>query len=486
MKQPETAPPALTILGAGLSGLAVAWETLHLSEESVLLLEAEERPGGMARSLEVEGVKSDLGPHRIYSRIPEMRDWFHQELGGVLRQVNRKSAMVVGGRFFPYPPGPLDMLAAFGPWEMGRFAGSYGVSLLRKMGAGLQGDSFADAMEGAFGQALCEKLVFPYIRKTWKQEPEDLSRRIAETRATMGGMAQQVRRLVSPEEKAGQESTLRRFHYFPGGIEGLTRHLVEGIESRGGQLKCPCRVERLVVNEGRVEAVEWTDELGEKRRQPVEKICSTLPLPELAGMLQSPAGEPWLDKGSRVAFSRLQFVGAVLVFFVVRKSRLTDAHWLYFPESEPEINRAYESKNFDPDMGPEDRCLICVEMTARADGTEWQNPDSHFQNRAKEALEKIGLFRGEEIMAEHSLRLPQAYPLYTKGFEKDLAQALGTLKGLSNFLPLGRQGLFQHNNMDHALYAGFRAARRLQEGPCGIRRWYEADLPEFDTFQIVD
>ena len=77
-------------------------------------------------------------------------------------------------------------------------------------------------------------------------------------------------------------------------------------------------------------------------------------------------------------------------------------------------------------------------------------------------------------------------PLYTQGFQKHRAQVWNALRAVQNLILLGRQGLFLHNNMDHTIYTGLRAAHcwTTEKDPVGA--WYLKEVPEFAKFRIVD
>jgi len=59
-----------------------------------------------------------------------------------------------------------------------------------------------------------------------------------------------------------------------------------------------------------------------------------------------------------------------------------------------------------------------------------------------------------------------AYPV----LEADTPRYMATIKtwmdGLTNFLPIGRSGMFKYNNQDHAIATGLLAARTLLGQGC--------------------
>ncbi len=478
-------PPKIVVLGAGLAGLTVARTLLEQSGAGqVTVLEREERPGGMARSVEVEGLVSDLGPHRIYSALPEMRAWFQREMGDSLLCVERSSRMFAQGRYLRYPPSPFELLSAYGPLHMARFAGGYASAKLRAVWGNLEPDSFASVMEGNFGRPLCEALVFPYIRKTWKLEPERVSARAAQARATMGGVLRMVRRLLDPHEKPGQETTLRQFHYVRGGIERLPEHLTRGVERLGGRIVCRADVQSLERNGQRIERVHFLNRAsGQTETLDCDFVFSTLPLPSLIQNVIAPHFETDDLYSSAQA---LRFLEARMVFASVRRSSLCRDHWLYFPETRPALNRAYESPNFDASLGRDGRTLICLEGTT-LEGSEdagWSNSD--LNEKFVREIASTGLFQESEVETTRVERLSEAYPLYEMGYERHLAVLETHMRRFENLISLGRQGLFHHNNMDHTIYTGLCAARCWAEEQNPTAAWFEKEMPRFAQFRIVD
>jgi protoporphyrinogen oxidase len=68
-------------------------------------------------------------------------------------------------------------------------------------------------------------------------------------------------------------------------------------------------------------------------------------------------------------------------------------------------------------------------------------------------------------------RLRQAYPIYPKGYEAPLGVLEGWLDDVPGFLSYGRQGLFAHDNLHHALYMAYSAVDCVQEGRFDRAKW---------------
>jgi hypothetical protein len=82
-------------------------------------------------------------------------------------------------------------------------------------------------------------------------------------------------------------------------------------------------------------------------------------------------------------------------------------------------------------------------------------------------------------------RLPQAYPIYTTGYEALLTVLDRWVGGLPGLLSYGRQGLFAHDNTHHALAMAYAAADCLQDARFDETRWarYRA---LFETHVVED
>jgi UDP-galactopyranose mutase len=69
------------VLGAGPAGLTAGLETARRGH-AVTVLEADEQVGGLARTVERDGFRFDLGGHRFFTKSPEVERLWHEVLGG--------------------------------------------------------------------------------------------------------------------------------------------------------------------------------------------------------------------------------------------------------------------------------------------------------------------------------------------------------------------------------------------------------------------
>ena len=96
----------VAVIGAGPAGLQAAFH-LARAGRSVVVHEAASRVGGMAGSIEVDGVRVDFGSHRLHpSTPPERLAEVRGLLGDDLQVRPRNGRIRLAGRWLRFPLRP--------------------------------------------------------------------------------------------------------------------------------------------------------------------------------------------------------------------------------------------------------------------------------------------------------------------------------------------------------------------------------------------
>jgi protoporphyrinogen oxidase len=477
---PDAAPPRrVLVLGGGVCGLAAAHRLLQLVPGcEVTVLEAAARPGGLAACWRQEGFSGDLGPHRIYTELPEIEALLPELVArGETITVARTSQLLLDGHLYRYPVSAGELLSRLGPLRMVAFAGSAVAGKLR--GALRAPANYEDAMVAAFGRRAYELIVAPYTRKVWKIEPSRLSEEVARVRVSAGNTNRILRRLLGRGERKGAQTALDSFAYIRGGAEGLVRSLAAKVASLGGRVETGVEARGLLVDRGRVTGVATAS--GDR---PADFVISTIPVADLMGqaarVLPGAAASDALE-----AAGGLVTIGLILVGIVLRREYMSPNCWMYFPAEDIVFNRSYEPKRFDASMAPPGRTAGVFEVTSRWDAEPWTLPDDEVVAAVRRDAVRAGVVREADIESAFALRVPHTYPIYSLDYRSRLARVFAFLGCLPNLVSTGRQGLFNHNNMDHSMLVGIRAADYAAAGGDAAARWY-ADLGQFSHFRIVD
>jgi protoporphyrinogen oxidase len=482
----EGACPIVTrvvVIGAGVAGLAAAYHLLELQPHwEVYVFEQEATAGGLARKWQIGQFSADLGPHRIYTELPEIERILPELIASdQALVVQRRSELLLQNHFYAYPVRASELLREMGFVKMGFLALSAVEGRLRSIIK--RPSNYAEAMVQAFGRGVYHLIIRPYTQKVWKTPPEALSDEVARVRVSAGNTNRLVRRLIGAPERKGQQTALGTFTYIRGGVENLVRNLAQRVERRGGHLETGWRAARLKIEGNRLCGIDFQSSDGTQQR-PVacDYVISTIPLPDLVEMV---AEHLPMESALRAAH-QLEYVGMILVGVSFHRPQLTPNSWLYFPEEHIVFNRAYEPRNFDPDMAPKGSTLVVFEVTARWDSHLWRMTDEQIAELVVHDLVAIGLARCEEIDSVACHRIRHAYPIYRCGFRAELKKVCHGLAHVPNLLTTGRQGLFNHNNMDHSMLMGIRAAETVAIHPTEPATAWYANLDQFDHFRIVD
>src|SRR5712691_11918587 len=111
----------LIVIGAGAAGLTAAYEALELGFRPIVL-ELEERVGGLARTEQYCGNRFDLGGHRFFTKSPAIATLWRDMLGRDFLLRPRLSRIYYRGMYFNYPPHLGEAFRKFGIAESARIA----------------------------------------------------------------------------------------------------------------------------------------------------------------------------------------------------------------------------------------------------------------------------------------------------------------------------------------------------------------------------
>lgn len=77
------------IIGAGPAGLAAALELVKHGIKDIIIIDKNNRVGGLARTEEMDHFRFDVGPHRFFTKNPEVNKLWHDTLGRDFLPVDR-------------------------------------------------------------------------------------------------------------------------------------------------------------------------------------------------------------------------------------------------------------------------------------------------------------------------------------------------------------------------------------------------------------
>ena len=468
----------VTVLGAGPAGLAAALE-LAESGVQVTVVEQQGHVGGNAASFEFGGVNVDYGSHRLHPASPaRVLERIQDVLGDDLLTRPRHGRIRLMGRWIHFPLRPVDLLLRMHP----RFSVGVGLDLARKiMPSSPVTDSdasFADILERGLGKTICKQFYFPYARKIWGIEPEQISPIQAYKRVSAGSIGKMLKRLL-PGRGSGGASTKGIFYYPRYGFGQISRALYRAAENAGAKFHLGCAVEKINLDGDVRKVVIGCG--GERKEIVTSQVYSTIPVTLLARLIDAP-----VPQEVEAAARSLVFRSMVLVYLLLDQDRFTEYDAHYFPGEDFPFTRLSEPKNYSDRTEPDGKTVLCAEIPCFLGDEIWSRSADELAEMVCDGLGHAGLPVSARIREVRLEKIRFAYPLFSVGYEKNFTTLDKWVDGLDGLLSFGRQGLYVHDNTHHAIFMAQAAADCLRDdGTIDAAAWQE-QRRIFETHVVED
>jgi protoporphyrinogen oxidase len=516
----ETTPRIAAIAGAGPAGLTAALELVRRSGLRPLVFEVDSQVGGISKTVVYRGNRMDLGGHRFFSKsdwvmrwwqdiLPVMAGEFDTRTGidlhyqgesrrlapvaaagahpdAVMLLRRRLSRIFYRRRFFDYP---LKLNAAtirnMGLLETLRIGSSYGAAQLRRRAPEV---SLEDFFINRFGDRLYRTFFKDYTEKVWgvpcreisaewgAQRIKGLSIRKAIAHAFSGSR----RDATDTQQKGTETSLIERFLYPKFGPGQMWEEVAKRVVAAGGEIHLGHRVIAVERRGQQVSAVTVREEAtGAVRHVPCEVLISTLPVGELARML-----EPDDASVCRIA-DGLPYRDFMTAGLLLRRMRFRETtqgpgyaaqlpnngmppdNWIYIQESDVKIGRLQIFNNWSPALVADPATIwLGLEYFCAAGDALWSLDSGRFLDFAAGELESIGMIDRRDVLDGTVVRVPKAYPAYF-GEYAEFARVREFLSRFPNLYPVGRNGMHRYNNQDHSMLAANAAVDAILAGGAG-------------------
>lgn len=448
----------VVVLGAGLAGLATAYE-LCKAGHRVTILEKEDWAGGMARSWKCGDYWLDHGPHRFHSRDQKLIEHLYEVLDKEVVIRDRMSRIYMQGKFFHYPLKAQNVLQNMPKGLLVHALWDYATIRVRQWFKPIPDDNFENWTRKRFGNTLYKMFFGTYTSKAWKMPCTEISADWASQRISQANLWDTIKKTLRPP-KGGEVRSLVSEFWYPanGGIGQIGRKYAEKITAMGGDVHLSSPVKRIEIENGLARRVAWIDAGGEHTVE-CDHIVNTIPLPRVLETFSPRVGQEVDD-----AVSKLDYLAMVFVYLEVDRPTVSPDHWVYLPEKHLTIHRISEFKNFSDHSAPGDKTVVCCEITCRVGDEHWNLDDEEAARIAERDLVTVGLIEPGICRPLTVHRLKYAYPVYDLTYKENLDVLKKAAKEVKNFHTTGRQGLYRYNNMDHSIAMGRRIAKTVAKG----------------------
>lgn len=411
----------IVVLGGGPGALALAFYARR-EGKTVLILEKESIPGGNAMTFHHDGYLFDSGAHRWHNVYPEITSDVKSLLGNDLKNVTAPSAIFLGDQRISFPLRPWNLLRTLGPLAAVGVALSY----VTKNFSAVPGPSFTATVTRRFGKRLAGLFLIPYTQKLWGRNPDELTDEVAGKRLKGFNLGSFMGKHSEHLDGA--------FLYPTKGIGMIFDRIVNELPS--GSIRTGVTIRRIRLENNRVVEIELDQGTIRTDRSTVISTLAPNTLTELAGLKPYPG---------------LTFRNVLLVFFPIRRDRISDNASVYFPSSEIPFTRVVEPKIRSGLMSPAGSTSVVVEIPGDFNDELFRSDDKKIVQTVRPHLLLSFRLTENEIGDPCVKRLINAYPVLTLAAMSEREKYLETVRSISNLRLLGRNSTFSYLHL-HDLF----------------------------------
>lgn len=274
----------VVVIGAGPSGLTAANELLKLKKYEVVILEETNDIGGIAKTVNYNGNRMDIGGHRFFSKDKKIINYWknlmpiqgepsyddkkleiYKKLSNegpnpekddnVMLIRKRTSRILYSRKFFDYPINikkeTLQNMGVFTTLKAG-------VSYLKARIFKRKEETLEDFYINSFGKVLYKMFFEKYTEKVWGRKPSEISADWGKQRAKGISITEILKDMLCKKinkNREVQKSLIEEFWYPKYGPGQLWENLADNIEKQGGKILKNYKVEKINIENKVIKSV---------------------------------------------------------------------------------------------------------------------------------------------------------------------------------------------------------------------------------------
>jgi protoporphyrinogen oxidase/predicted dehydrogenase len=441
------------ILGGGPAGLTAAY-VLGRRGRPGAVFEADGTVGGIAKTIEFNGYRFDLGGHRFFTKLKPVQRLWEELLGDEFLTRPRLSRIYYEGKYFSYPIQAKDVVGRLGLVESTRCALSY---LWAARHRNDDAETFEEWVTTRFGRRLYEAFFKSYTEKVWGIPGSEIRSLWAAQRIKNFSLGKAILSVLGLRREH-VTTLIEEFRYPRLGPGQMWEAFADRSRQTGVDVHLNQRCVSVKHSDNRVHGIV-TRQNGDVFEHGVDSVVSTLALNDLIFSLDPPP-----PPEVQAAAVNLRYRDLVLVALMTTEAEPFPDNWIYLHDPETRAGRVQNYGAWSADMvRPGTTCLGVEYFCFRGDEI-WEMSDEEAVALAKQELARIGLLDPAKVVDGVKVLVPKAYPMYDSNYEDAVMTIQAYLAEFENLQTCGRNGLHRYNNQDHSMWTAILATLNLLDG----------------------
>ena len=454
---PHVHPPGesvgTAILGGGPAGLTAAY-VLGRRGRPGAVFEADGTVGGIAKTIEFNGYRFDLGGHRFFTKLKPVQRLWEELLGNEFLTRPRLSRIYYNGKYFSYPIQAKDVVGRLGLVESTRCALSYLWAARRRND---EADTFEEWVTTRFGRRLYDAFFRSYTEKVWGIPGSEIKSLWAAQRIKNFSLGKAILSVLGLRREH-VTTLIEEFRYPRLGPGQMWEAFADRARQTGVDVHFNQRCVSVRHSDNRVNEIV-TRQNGDVFEHEVDSLISTLALNDLVLSFDPPP-----PPEVQAAALNLRYRDLVLVALMTTEAEPFPDNWIYLHDPETRAGRVQNYGAWSADMVRPDTTCLGVEYFCFRGDEIWEMSDEEAVALAKQELARIGLLDPAKVVDGVKVLVPKAYPMYDSNFEAAVSTIRSYLEQFENLQTCGRNGLHRYNNQDHSMWTAILATLNLLDG----------------------
>lgn len=426
----STEKPEITILGGGITGISAGYHA-GLSGISNIVYEKSETPGGLVSNFEVEGFRFDKAIHLSFTKDEYVKKLFD----AIPHYKHRPDAYCLENLKWLKHPVQNNLYPLSSEDKV-----SLVESFINRPSTDVK--NYRDWLLNQYGDEICERYSFPYTRKYWGLEPEQLS---------LSWIGNRVRKADIKEVLSGAFEQKDENHYYSnemrypkqGGYYSFIKEIADSVN-----IKC----EKEVIG---ISLVDKVIRFSGGEFAEYQSLINTLPLPIICQLIYS------CPENVKKAAQELLWTTVDLVSVGLSKEDIPPYLWFYIYDSSNLAARGYSPSLKSPSNAPEGCSSLQFEIYNLS--TNSQLDGNNLKENIRSELIASGICKKEDILFLHHRHLPYGNVVFDIGMESRRKIVLDYLKE-NDIISCGRFGEWDYLWSDQSFLSGKHAISNLLDG----------------------